>query len=254
MLLEQSQVLVGLFCALLIGMAKGGLTGGLGMLVVPILSLMMDPRVAAAITLPVLVISDMFAVGAYWGRQHRGHLVLLLSGALVGILIGALTFQFVNEAMMRLLMGLIALGFVLLRWFGPRAKPADPARPATWLGLSMGALSGFSSFTAHAGAPPVQIYLLPRGLDKSTFQSTVIMYFTLVNLAKVPPYFLLGQFTKPVMMTALMMLPAAGIGVFLGYRLQKLIPEQAFFKVMHALLFVTGSKLTYDGAMQLLAG
>jgi len=239
---------------LITGISKGGFAGGAGNLMMPLMALSVPAPVAAGIALPLLCAMDVSGLKAWWGRCDKREMRVLVPGALVGILIGALTFQFVNEAMMRLLMGLIALGFVLLRWFGPKAKPADPARPATWLGLSMGALSGFSSFTAHAGAPPVQIYLLPRGLDKSTFQSTVIMYFTLVNLAKVPPYFLLGQFTKPVMMTALMMLPAAGIGVFLGYRLQKLIPEQAFFKVMHALLFVTGSKLTYDGAMQLLTG
>lgn len=253
MLLDQSQVYIGLFCALLIGMAKGGLSGGLGMLVVPILSLLMDPRVAAAITLPVLIISDMFAVGAYWGKDHRPHLKVLLAGALIGVLIGALTFQLVNEAMMRLLLGLIALGFVLLRWFGPAQDVADPDKPANLLGLSMGALSGFSSFTAHAGQPPVQIYLLPRRLDKLSFQSTVVMYFTLVNLMKLPPYIYLGQFTKPVMMTALMMLPAAGIGVYLGYRLQHYIPEKLFFRLMHALLFLTGLKLTYDGIVQLMA-
>lgn len=252
MLLDPTQIIVAVLCALLIGMAKGGLAGGLGMLAVPVLALVMDPRMAVAITLPVLMISDFFAIGAYWGKEHRAHLKLLLAGAVVGVLIGALTFQFVNEAMMRLLMGVIALGFVLLRWFGPEPKPVDPDTPATALGLSMGALSGFSSFTAHAGSPPVQIYLLPRKLDKASFQATVVVFFTLVNLIKLPPYILLGQFTQPVLLIALMMVPPAGIGVYIGYKVQKILPEKLFFRVMHALLFVTGAKLTYDGIVQLM--
>ena len=57
MIFEGHQLYVALSCALLIGMAKGGLAGGLGTLVVPVMSLSMDPRAAAALTLPILILS-----------------------------------------------------------------------------------------------------------------------------------------------------------------------------------------------------
>lgn len=252
MLFDTPQLFLALGCALLIGMAKGGLSGGLGTLVVPLLSLTLDPRVAAAIVLPILIISDWFALAAFWGKGHRGHLVVLLIGAALGILIGTLTFHVVSEPAMRLLMGLLSIGYVVSTWVGFARQAETPQPPATLPGMFWGAVSGFTSFTAHAGGPPVQIYLLPRGLDKMTFQATTAIFFTIINIAKVPSYVLLGQFTQPIMISALVVMPASALGVFLGYRLQNRIPQHLFFRIMLGLLLITGLKLTWDGASALL--
>jgi uncharacterized membrane protein YfcA len=251
MIFEPHQLALALLCALLIGMAKGGLAGGLGTLVVPLLSLTMDPRVAAAIVLPILIISDWFAVRAYWGREHRGHLKVLLMGAVIGILIGALTFSVVSEPAMRLLMGLLAIGFVLWRWVSLGRMAAGPQPPETGPGMFWGAISGFTSFTAHAGAPPFQVYLLPKALDKATLQATNVMFFTLVNLVKLPPYILLGQFNRTILVSALVLMPAAALGVWIGLKVQNAIPQALFYRLIHLLMFVTGLKLTWDGARAL---
>lgn len=247
MVFDPFQLAVGIICALLIGMAKGGLAGGLGTLVVPVLSLSMDPRVAAAVVLPILIISDWLAVGAYWGRQHRGHLKVLLIGAVIGVAIGTATFHVVSEPMMRMLMGLLAIGFVLSRFFVKGGGNGETLPPDAPQGIFWGAVSGFTSFTAHAGAPPYQVYMLPKRLDKVTYQATNVLFFTIVNLVKVPSYLMLGQFSQPILMTALILMPVAAIGVWCGYRLQNKIPEQLFFKLMNGLLFLTGLKLTWDG-------
>lgn len=247
MLLDTTMLLVGLGCALLIGLAKGGLAGGLGTLVVPVLSLTMDPRTAAALTLPILVISDFYAIFAFRGRWHWGHARVLLVGAMIGLLFGTATFSWVSEPVMRLLMGFISVAFVAANITGATKVSETPRPPALGPAVLWGALSGYTSFTAHAGGPPVQIYLLPRGLDKRTYQATVVLFFTLLNLAKVPPYVALGQFTQPVLMTALALMPAAALGVFLGVRLNGLIPEKPFFRLMLLLLMLTGLKLLWDG-------
>lgn len=252
MLFDIPQLVIGIICALLIGMAKGGLAGGLGTLVVPVMSLSMDPRVAAAVVLPILMVSDWMAVGAYWGKQHKGHLKVLLTGAVLGIVFGAVTFHLVSEPLMRLLMGVLSIGFVISRFFGVARAAETPQPPQPVQGVFWGAVSGFTSFTAHAGAPPYQIYMLPKGIDKGTYQATNVLFFTIVNLVKLPPYLMLGQFTQPIILTALILMPVAAIGVLLGYRLQKKIPEQIFFKLMNILLFLTGIKLTWDGLKALL--
>lgn len=252
MIFDTTQLIVALICALMIGMAKGGLAGGLAMLVVPLMSLTMDPRQAAALTLPVLIISDWFALGPYWGKDSRGHLSVLLIGAVIGIAIGALTFHLVSEPMMRLLMGVLSIGFVLSRWLGVGSIAATPQPPEAVPGIFWGAVSGFTSFTAHAGSPPVQIYLMPKGIGKMAYLATTVMFFTIINLVKVPPYLMLGQFTQPILLSALAMMPAAAIGVFLGYKLQNRLPEKLFFQIMNVLLIVTGFKLTWDGARALL--
>ena len=51
----------------ILGLSKGGFTA-VGLLTVPILSLVISPVQAAAIVLPILVLSDIVAVVSY--RRH----------------------------------------------------------------------------------------------------------------------------------------------------------------------------------------
>ena len=51
---------------IILGLSKGGF-GAIGMLTVPILALVISPVQAAAIVLPILVLSDIVAVVSYRG-------------------------------------------------------------------------------------------------------------------------------------------------------------------------------------------
>ena len=79
-----------------------------------------------------------------------------------------------------------------------------------------GSLSGFSSTIIQVGAPPYQIYILPQRLEKLTLVGTTVMFFALVNVMKVVPYFALGQFSTRGLATSLVLLPLAVATNFLG--------------------------------------
>ena len=68
-----------------------------------------DPTQAAAILLPILVVMDALVVKTYWGIFDRRALYLLLPGAVVGIGIGYLSAEAMNEHYMRILIGDIGL-------------------------------------------------------------------------------------------------------------------------------------------------
>ena len=95
---------------LLYGVSKGGFGGAVSILAVPIMALAMPPTQAAAILLPILVVMDAFVVKTYWGVFDRTALLYLLPGALLGILIGFLSADAMNEHYMRILIGVLALG------------------------------------------------------------------------------------------------------------------------------------------------
>ena len=76
---------------------------------------------------------------------------------------------------------------------GSAARPRRPGVPG---GVFWGALAGFTSFISHAGAPPFQVYVMPQNLKPRVFAGTATMFFAAVNLLKLPPYFLLGQFSR----------------------------------------------------------
>ena len=167
------------------------------MLGIPLLSLVVDPLDAAIMVAPLVSLMDICALGAF-GRANwsKPDLVWLLPGMVVGIGIGTAAFVFVDARIVTTLMALVMLIFTG-QWF-VRGRHAGPGRlpPTPPLALLAGTASGFTTFIAHAGGPPIGMYLLARGLDKSMYAGTNIAFFTLANAIKLFPYVALGL-TRP---------------------------------------------------------
>lgn len=227
----------------LTGISKGGL-GFAGGLSVPILSLAISPMQAAGIMLPILVASDFVGLYAYRKDWDRKIMRLVMPAGAVGIGLGWLTFRYLNDDWIRLLLGLISCSFVAFNVL--RRMPA-PARPSRLKGYVCGTASGFTSFVAHAGGPPLSIYLLPLRLETARYVGTTIVYFSVINALKIVPYFELGLFDARNLWAALALLPLALSGVVVGLWLRKRIGTKWFYRVAWTLLFVTGTKLLYDG-------
>jgi uncharacterized membrane protein YfcA len=236
--------------ASLVGMGKGGVPI-VGMLAVPIMALVMNPIVAAGMLLPVYVVSDMFGLYAYRHAFDRRVLAILVPGAVVGITIGWATASVVPEAAVTLLVGVIGVAFALnliLR----RPAVTEPKRPEVAPGLFWGAVTGFTSFVSHAGAPPYQVYTLPLGLTKAVFAGTSTIAFAIINAVKLVPYYALGQLnTGNLNLAAVLSVPAA-VAVFAGVGLVKRMPEKLFVQAVTWALLLISVKLVWDGARGLI--
>ena len=238
---------------LAIGISKSGFSGGIGVLAVPLMAIFISPLAAAAIMLPILCVMDLLSVWAYRRSWHRRNLLLLLPGAVVGLTAGGLTFRYVDEAVIRLLLGAVTLGFGL-HSFARRAHGGDaPAGKAT-TGIVCGALSGFTSFVAHAGGPPAKFFLLRQQLDKTIFVGTNVVFFFLINQVKILPYAWLGQFSPGILMTSLLLAPLAPLGIWLGLRLHRFVPQDIFYRISYLLMILAGTKLLLDGGLGLAYG
>lgn len=231
---------------LVLGVAKGGLGGGIGVIGVPLISLTIGPVRAAAILLPLLMVMDAMALRNYWRRWHLDSMRMLLPGAFLGTLVGWLTFELFSADSLRVLIGAIALYYGANHFVANR--DSKPARVAGWFaGTGWGALAGFTSFGIHAGGPPAYAFLLPQKLDRTTFQATLVAFFFLVNWSKVLPYLLLGQLDASNLATSAVLLPLAPVGVMLGAWLHTRVNEALFFNVVYASLILVGGKLVWDG-------
>lgn len=231
---------------LLMGISKGGFGGGVGLIATPMVALVTTPTRAAAILLPILCAMDVVGVIAYRRSWDPVNMRILLPGSVVGIVLGTATFRFLDESLIRLLLGALALGFVLRYWLArtPQQAPTAPSRRA---GSFWAAVSGFTSFVAHAGGPPLSVYLLPQNMDKTLFVGTTVVYFTFVNYLKLVPYSLLGQFSGENLLTSLVLSPLAPLGMWLGIWLHRRIDEKLFYQVIYGMLAAVGLKLLYDG-------
>jgi uncharacterized membrane protein YfcA len=234
----------------LLGFAKGGFAG-LGMLAVPLMTLAVSPVQAASITLPILIVQDAVSVWVFRKHWDGRSLAILLPSATVGILLGYFLAARVSSAAVELAVGVTSILFALYRlWSDRRAVVTASAAPAS-LGIVCGLTSGFTSQIAHAGAPPFQIYMLPKRLPRDTFIGTSALYFAAVNWLKVPAYAALGQFTRENLATSGVLLPLAVGSTVAGAMLVRRVSGQRFQTVMYALLVVVGAKLAWDGAVGL---
>ena len=235
------------------GVSKAGFGGGLALISVPMLSLVISPLKAAAIMLPILCVMDLFGIWGYRRTWWRDTMGALFAGVVLGTIVGALTFGSINEDVLRLAIGVLAVGFSI-HFFLARAPRSQRAPPGPAIGFALAAGAGFASFIIHAGALPLlAIYLLPQRLDKTFYVGTAIIFVTIVNFAKIPAYAMLGLFTREALLTALILMPFAPIGIWLGMWLHKRIPDRHFKRLVNLIVVAIGMKLIYDAAFSLVA-
>jgi uncharacterized membrane protein YfcA len=238
--------LAGITAVLMLGIAKSGFPGSFGAMGVPLMSLAMSPVQAAAIVLPLLCVIDWWGVKVYWGAWDRQTLKTILPGALVGIGAGSLLFGTVSDATILVLVGSIAVLFTVNSWLRLAARQGA----ATQSGVKGGfwsAVSGFTSFVAHAGGPPMMVYLLPLKLPQSHFIATMGVCFLIMNAIKLVPYAYLGQFSTANLLSSLVLVPVVPVGIHLGRWLQSRVSHKVFYRISEISLFLNGLLLIYEG-------
>lgn len=232
---------------MLFGIAKGGFGGGLGVVAVPLMALVISPVRAAAILLPILCLMDLVSLWAYRGRWVVAELRVVLPWSLVGIAAGTLLFGFMSPAVIRLILGVIAVAFTLHHWLQRALRTGAESMLAPGVGAVAATTAGFTSFIAHAGGPPLSMYLLRRKLDRTAFVATTVVFFAVVNYVKLVPYAWLGQLDTANLQTSLALAPFAPIGVAAGVWLHNRVSDRVFFQVAYTLLFLVGLRLVYEG-------
>lgn len=229
------------------GISKGGFGSGAAFASATILALILEPGQALGIMLPLLMLIDVASLKPYWKQWSWPDARLLILGGVPGVALGAWLYQQADADLLRLLIGGIALGFVLwqLAQRNGLVRPYAHRLPG-WAGVLAGVVTGFTSFVSHAGGPPAAVYLLSQRLSKTRYQSTTVLLFWMINIAKFVPYAFLGLFTAQTALANLYLAPFALLGTWLGVRAHRVVPETVFFGITYVLLTVTGSKLVWD--------
>jgi uncharacterized protein len=246
--------IIGLFAVFLLAFGKGAFGGGFAVIGVPLLALVIDPITASIMMAPIASASDPFGVWAYPPRTWSWRdLAWLTPGVVVGLALGATFFVEVDPRLVALAIALVTLWFVA-RWFLTGAtvpKPGEglPVQPVKALVCST--ISGFITFIAHGGNPPMAYYLLPRGLHKSSYAGTLIAVFVFSNTVKLAMYGWLFRDRPTVFLMALTLMPALPFGVWLGKRLHDRMDARKLYLTLYLLLGATGLKLLVDSVVKL---
>jgi uncharacterized membrane protein YfcA len=229
---------------LLLGISKSGFGTGFGSLAVPMMAMAVSVPQAAAILMPVLLVMDVLGMAAFRKDFDLKLLKFLIPFGLVGVVVGALLFKVLNPHTVAGLVGGFTLLFLAQRLLFP--PKVDSVPPPKWVGALLTASSGFTSFIAHAGGPPITAYVMPLRLSPLKYAATMAFFFFCINLAKWIPYAWLGLLDVRNMSTSLVLLPIAPLGVWVGVRLSRRISPALFYRLLTLGMLLTGVKLLWD--------
>ncbi len=229
----------------LLGVSKSGFGAGFGSLAVPMMALAVTVPQAAAILMPVLLVMDLLGMAAFRKDVDRALLRFMLPYALLGVVLGALLFKLLDARFVAAIVG----GFTLLFLAQQMLLKTDPngPPPPRWMGGVLLVVSGFTSFIAHAGGPPVNAYVMRLKLSPVLFTGTMAYLFFFINMAKWAPYAWLGLLDMRNFGTSLVLLPLAPVGVWIGVRMARTINPVLFYRLIRIGMFLTGCKLLWDG-------
>jgi uncharacterized membrane protein YfcA len=232
--------------SLIMGMSRGGIGGGFGLVGVLLAAQIMPPLTAAAFLLPILVVTDPFAYWLYRKSVLWRSMKVLLAGGAVGMVIGAITIRLITPDTLKIFIGILAFILVadgLIRHF---RKVNQPRILGPFWGLLSGSLAGYSSFLIHSGLPPIAAYLLPQNISRQAFLGTVAVFFSICNFLKIIPYWYLGIFNFDLIGLTSIFIPISFAGLFLGRIINNYLTDKIFFIIVYITIFALGVRLIWS--------
>jgi uncharacterized membrane protein YfcA len=240
--------IVAVISVLIVGISKSGFGAGLGVLSLPLMASQSSINEALAILLPLLIAIDLVGLQRFIKNADYRILKLVLIPAMLGMLLGYLFFSAITPKILSLSIGIFTLLFLIQNLVMARLNLKE-AKPYPWLGRVMGLVSGFTSFVAHIGGPPITVYMLREKVIPIIYTSTLGVFFAIINFGKLVPYAYLDLLSFNQLSTSILLLPCVPVGVYLGFYLAKRISMKWYYIIVQFFLAVASVKLIADGLL-----
>ena len=209
---------------------------GNALLAMPLLVLLIDIRqTTPLVALTGLVIALIMLIQEWEYLEWKDTLILLLS-SLVGLPFGLLLLTSLPESTVRLILGLVLIGFGIFNLLEIRLPVLD--HPA--LAVPFGILAGILGGAYNTNGPPVVIYGLMRGWSKEAFRASLQGFFFVSGLLIAGSHGLAGLWTRQIWIYVLISLPGVIGAIYLGERISKNIAQDVFNRVIYGLLIMMG--------------
>jgi uncharacterized membrane protein YfcA len=218
-----------------------------GNLTVVLLALVLPAKMSVGVLLPILISADIMAVAIYRRHAEWRYIFRLLPWMLVGIVIGYFVFSHVNDAHVRLMIGVILLSMTGVHFFrkwsrrnheGEDQLPHHPVFIAT-----TGIIGGFATMVANAAGPVAALYFIASGLPKYAYIGTSAWLFLLVNCIKVPFMIELGIMDVDSLKFSAGFMPYAIGAALIAPLIVKRINQKLFEVLIWVFVVIGGLKL-----------
>ncbi|OQP85289.1 hypothetical protein BTR14_16805 [Rhizobium rhizosphaerae] len=218
--------------ALVGGLARGFSGFGGALIFVPVASRLAGPQIAAPLLLTIDGLLTLGMLPNGWRKADRREVATLLVGALAGVPAGTLLLRHAPTLTLRWIICAIVAALLVLLILGWRYH----GKPRPHLGVTTGLVAGLFGGVAQLSGPPVVAYWLGGAIAAAQVRANLVVYFALSTLLTATSYLWSGLLTGEVLLLALAVGPAYGLGLFAGARLFGLADDGTFRRICLGLI------------------
>lgn len=209
---------------------------GMGLMIVPLLSLVLPPQDAVIIVLIFGVTVALRQLPGLWTHIDWRGLRLLMPTAILTTPLGTWFLGLASPTALRLGLSMAVLLVAILFLIGFRL-PGSPRKSTI---VATGALAGVMNGVAGLSGPPLVFLYLTRTDSLSVGRATLIAFFFVTDAAALAFAGAGGLIERDTAITALLLIPFLLAGVFLGERAFRGTSPERFRQVVLWLLVLTG--------------
>ena len=233
---------------LLAGTVKGAIGIGLPTTIIALMSLFVDPRVAVALGLTAMILSNVWQVhreGGWLQPLSRFWPYLLVSGVVL-LAMSQFAAQADGEAIL-IFTGIAIVIFTISSLIGkPPALPAKWERPAQ---IATGGVAGAMGGLTGIWSPPMLMMLLSLRLDQRAFVNTVGALLCLGALPLQAGYVAAGLITWELFGLSLALCVPVFIGFSIGERFRRRVDAALFQKLLLFFFLAMGLNMIRQGVL-----
>lgn len=229
-------IVAAVFAAALIQSLSGF---GFALIIMPLVTFGVGLQTAAPMV--ALTALTVYVVNVFRYRESIdvGEVLRLGAASAFGIPLGIWVLANANETLVKQIMGLILCAYAI----SALIRPVTSWVPSRGWVYPVGFLSGCLSGAYNAPGPPVIVYGSLRQWPRNEFRAVLQAIFLINGVLVVASHFVAHHVTTEVLVLYLYALPALGLGILFGSRLDRKVDRNRFRTLVMVLILVLGLAL-----------
>ena len=200
---------------------------GYALVATPLLTFIIEPKSVVVINVILGGLTNVLVL--FHMRRHVDlrRLAFICIGSILGVSLGAYLLSSLDASIIKLAIAVIVVPFSVLLLLG---HSHQFNREALSCGVA-GFLGGTFGASTSLSGPPVVLFLLNQGLVKERFIGTLAAYFLFICVISIGAFASLDMVTIDLLTTVAILLPALGLGSYVGLKVLPKIDAALFKKI-----------------------
>ena len=215
---------------------------GQALIAMPLLAMVVELKTATPLVAFVLMTIAVVILLRNWRVVDLSAVWRLVLSSCFGIPVGLFLLKGVPEGLMKVFLGILVILFGLYNLANRYLKMVDLSRVSggTVLTYLFGFVAGVLGAAYNTSGVVITIYAMLRDWAPERFRSTLQSYFVFTGLFILASHGLVGLWTPDVLRLYVTSLPLILVAIFLGGKLNRLIPQGQFDGYVNVGLLIMG--------------